>query len=222
MVILTDKELFIKAFEESEFKYYSSIKDITWQTSKEYENKMNSLIKKNNRIKFSTRANIKRSLIASIIALTVLFTGIMSVSATRLPFIEFVKKVFPKFNEITLSSQSTLPAQSIIKEYTISSISEKYKLISYSKDEFSVHYIWKNNNNEEIAFSQNILDTNFSIDNEHNYNEITINEHTAYYSQDDYGTLLIWTDGNYWFSINADNKSLYEVLKLQKNVKTVK
>lgn len=55
---------------------------------------MNKLIRKNNRIQLSTRRAVTKSLIAAIVAIMVLFAGLMSVAATREPIIEFIKKYF--------------------------------------------------------------------------------------------------------------------------------
>lgn len=149
------KDLFIKALLEAEELDNSKLKseeEIEWNFSKSFESKMNKLIKKNNRIKLSTRRKIRKGLIAAIIAVIVLFTGLMSVSATRTPFIEIIKEVFPQYNEITLSDESTPPVDTIETEYTLTDLPPEYVLDTYQKDEYSVFCIWKNNNNQEIVF----------------------------------------------------------------------
>lgn len=91
------RKLFIKAFLEAENASISNLKsenEIEWEFSEKFENSMNKLIKKNNHIQLSTRRTVRKGLLATIIALIVAFTGLMSVSATRESIIEFVKKVF--------------------------------------------------------------------------------------------------------------------------------
>lgn len=90
------KELFVKAFMEAERldnQKMPNEEEIKWEFSEKFERSMNKLIKKNDRIQLSTRRNIKKGLLAAIIAIIVLFTGLMSVSATRTPFIEFIKNI---------------------------------------------------------------------------------------------------------------------------------
>lgn len=53
-----------------------------WAFSRKFEKSMNTLIQKNKRIQLSTRRTVTKSLLAAIITIMVLFTGLMSVSAT--------------------------------------------------------------------------------------------------------------------------------------------
>lgn len=215
------KELFVKAFLEAEKLDNTQLKkekDIEWSFSKKFESSMKKLIKKNNRIRMSTRLKIRKGLIAAIIAIIVMFTGLMSVSATRTPFIEFIKKVFSQYNQITLSDESTPPVDTIETEYTLTDLPPGYVLDTYQKDEYSVFSIWKNNNNQEIVFSQQLLDSNFTIDNEHNYREIEINGNTAFYAEDENGAALVWSDGYYWFTIVVPKDNINDIKNLQEKI----
>lgn len=215
------KDLFVKAFLEAEKLDNAQLKkeeDIEWSFSKRFENSMNKLIKKNNRIGMSTRLKIRKGLIAAIIAIIVMFTGLMSVSATRMPFIEFIKKVFSQYNQITLSDESTQLVDTIETEYTLTDLPLGYVLDTYQKDEYSVFSIWKNNNNQEIVFSQQLLDTNFTIDNEHKYREIEINGNTAFYTEDENGAAIVWSDGYYWFTIVVPKDNINDIKNLQEKI----
>lgn len=215
------KSMFIKAFLEAEALDNAKLKsedEIEWDFSTKFEKSMEKLIKKNNTIKISTRRNIRKGLLAAIVAIIVLFTGLMSVTATRTPFIEFIKKVFPQYNEITLSEESTPPVDRIETEYTLTGLLEGFEVKEYQKEDFKVFTIWRDENNEEIVFSQKLLDTSFTVDNEHNYKELYINGHEAYYIEDESGAFLRWTDGYYWFIINVSEKYKDEIMILQKNI----
>lgn len=215
------KELFVKAFLEAEKLDNTQLKkeeDIEWSFSKKFESSMKKLIKKNNRIRMSTRLKIRKGLIAAIIAIIVMFTGLMSISATRTPFIEFIKKVFSQYNQITLSDESTPPVDTIETEYTLTDLPPGYVLDTYQKDEYSVFSIWKNNNNQEIVFSQQLLDSNFTIDNEHNYREIEINGNTAFYTEDENGAAIVWSDGYYWFTIVVPKDNINDIKNLQEKI----
>lgn len=216
------KELFIQSLIEVKDKELSKLKsedEIEWEFSEKFENSMNKLIKKNNRIQLSTRRTVGRGLLAAVIALIVAFAGLMSVSATRESIIEFVKKVFPNRNEITLSENSTLPVKRIETEYTLSDLLEEYELTTYEKDETGVFSSWRNSSdNSEIVLSQDILLVNMSIDNEHNYQEITINGYNAYLNQYEFNTCLTWTDGNYLFTLNIPNNINIDITELAKNI----
>lgn len=111
-----ERELFVKAFLDAEALDNSKLineEDIEWEFSEQFEKLMSKLIQKNNHISYSTRRHIRKGLIAAIVAIIVLFTGLLSVSATRTPIVEFVKRIFPQFNEITLSEDSVPKVDSI-------------------------------------------------------------------------------------------------------------
>lgn len=211
------KELFIKAFMEAERIDNSSLKsedEIEWDFSEKFEKSMNQLIKKNNHIKLSTRRKIRKGLLAAILAIIVAFTGLMSVSATRTPFVEFIKKVFPQFNEVTLSDEATPPVERIETEYTLTNLPEGYEIDTYQKDDLGIFSVWKNKNGDEIVLIQDLLDSNFSIDTEHTYEELYINDYQAYY----YASQLTWTDGVYWFTLGITNGDKIELIELSKNI----
>lgn len=211
------KELFIQALIEAKDKELSKLKsedEIEWEFSEKFENSMNKLIKKNNHIQLSTRRTVRRGLLAAIIALIVAFTGLMSVTATRTPFIEFIKKVFPQYNEITLSEESTPPVDKIETEYTLTALPEGFEVKEYQKDDLGILTVWENSNGNRIILMQDLLDSNFSFDNEHEYEELYINGYEAYY----YSSQLTWTDGIYWFTLGITNGEKSEILELAKNI----
>ena len=172
------KELFVKAFMEAERLDNAEIPsedEIQWEFSEKFVRSMDRLVKKNNRIMLSTRRTVTKGLLAAIIAVMVLFTGLMSVAATRKPIIEFVKKIFPQFNEITLSENSAPTIDKIETEYTLTNLPKGYEISEYKISDNEVFAVWVNESGEKIVFSQEILDSNISIDNEHEYREIEIN-----------------------------------------------
>ncbi len=211
------KKLFIQALIEAKDNELSKLKsedEIEWEFSEKFENSMDKLIKKNNHIQLSTRRTVRRGLLAAIIALIVAFTGLMSVSATRTPFIEFIKKVFPQYNEITLSEESTPPVDKIETEYTLTALPEGFEVKEYQKDDLGILTVWENSNGNRIILMQDLLDSNFSFDNEHEYEELYINGYEAYY----YSSQLTWTDGVYWFTLGITNGEKSEILELAKNI----
>ncbi len=216
------KKLFVQALIEAENKEISKLKgedEIEWEFSEKFENSMNKLIRKNIHIRLSTRRTVRRGLLAAIIALIAVFSGLMSVSATREPIVNFVKRVFSDHNEMTMSGNSVLPVDRIETEYTLCDLPEEYVLTTYEKDEIGVFSRWKSSvDNSEIVFSQDILLVNMSIDNEHNYRETVVNGYTAYLNQYEFNTSLTWTDGTYLFTLNVPNSLNIDITDLAKNI----
>lgn len=217
------KELFIKAFLEAERIDNSKLKsedEIEWDFSEKFEKSMNKLIKKNNHIKLSTRRNIRKGLLVAIVAIIVTFTGLMSVSAARTPFVEFIKSLDKRnsMTEIHLDPDSTPPVDTIETEYTLSYVPDGYKLKTYQKDELRVFIIWENDKNEEIVFSQSILDSNYSVDNENNYQEIIVNGYEAYLNEYELSSTLLWRDDCYWFNLIIPNSLDKNVIEMSKTI----
>ena len=213
--------MFIKAFLEAEALDNAKLKsedEIEWEFSEKFENSMNKLIKKNNTIKISTRRNIRKGLLAAIVAIIVLFTGLMSVTATRTPFIEFIKKVFSQYNEITLSKESTPPVDKIETEYTLTDLPDDFEMTEYQKDDLVVMSKWENQTGEEIVLFQEILDPNLSIDTEHNFQELNINGFEAYLMIAENNSVLSWTNGYYWFTLNVPNDLQKIIIDLAENI----
>lgn len=215
------KELFAKAFMEAERIDHNGLPGedkIEWYFSKKFEKSIDKLIRQNNRIQLSTRRTVTKSLLAAIVAVLILFTGLMSCAAIREPIVEFVKKVFPKYNEITLIESSIPPVDNFEIEYTLTNLPEGYELKEYQKYHFKLFSVWENENNEEIVFSQNLLDSSFTIDNEHGYREFEINGFKAYLTEDTSGAFLIWSDGYYWFTLNVPSSSKDEIIIMAENI----
>lgn len=215
------KSMFIRAFLEAEALDNAKLKsedEIEWEFSEKFENSMNKLIKKNNTIRISTRRNIRKGLLAAIVAIIVLFTGLMSVTATRTPFIEFVKKVFSQYNEITLSENSMSPVERIETEYTLTDLPDDFEMTEYQKDDLVVMSKWENQTGEEIVLFQEILDPNLSIDTEHNFQELNINGFEAYLMIAENNSVLSWTNGYYWFTLNVPNDLQKIIIDLAENI----
>lgn len=215
------KKLFVQAFMEAEQINNSKLKnedEISWEPSEKFEKSMNSLIRKNNHIKLSIRRKVKRGLLAAIIAVVVMFTGLMSVSASRQEIIKFIEENFPQHTQVELSKDSTLPVNKIETEYTLTDLPDGYKISEYQKEDHKIWRVWKNQNGEEIVFSQQLLNTSIGIDNEHNYKEFDINGYKAYLLEYDSSSILLWTDGDYWFTIIVPASCKEDIMMLQKNI----
>lgn len=198
------KKLFVQALIEAENKEISKLKgedEIEWEFSEKFENSMNKLIRKNNHIRLSTRRTVRRGLLAAIIALIAVFSGLMSVSATREPIVNFIMNKFGGTTEIK-ASESYIPTHKTIeKNYIITDIPEGYALYLYEENEHDNLTVWKNANGSILEFSQDLLSLSFSIDNKFNCKKLEINGYEAFYYTGENFACLVWTDGEYWFKV---------------------
>ena len=219
---ITNKELFINAFLEAEQitnKDYLNKDDFNFEFSDEFNKKMKKLIAKESRISFNHRKRISRALIAAIIATIIMFTGLMSVSASRQKIIEFIETIFPKYTQVELSEESAPTPDTIETAYTLGYVPDGYELEQYNQDEVSVFVIWKNNSGNEIVFSQNLLDSNISIDNEHEYETAELNGYTSYIYGDDNLCSITWNDENYRYVLATPSEFKDELIKMVENLR---
>lgn len=150
---MTNKELFVNAFIEAEKIEYTDYLDksfFTFEFSPKFEKKMSKLVSKEHLIKFSTRRKISKSLIAAVVAIIVMFSGLMSVSASRRKIIDFVESLSPGFLSIDLTKDSQ-PGNEIIKtEYTLKTVPDGFKIIQYDKNDYGVFCVWENESGEKL------------------------------------------------------------------------
>ncbi len=218
---MTNKELFVNAFadaEKIEYKNYLDKLLFTFDFSSNFEKKMLKLISKERRIKFSTRRKISKSFLAAVIATVIMFTGTMSVSATRRKAIDFIEKVFPKHITIELSDDSVPKYDYLQTEYTLSSVPNGYELTEYEKTEYSVWSVWKNVNGDEIVFSQAVVGGSMSVDNEHNLEYLKINGYKAYLITEEYNCTLVWNDSNYQYTIDVPMNEKDNIIQMAENI----
>ena len=218
---MTNKELFVNAFadaEKIEYKNYFDKLLFTFDFSSNFEKKMSKLISKERRIKFSTRRKISKSFLAAVIAAVIMFTGTMSVSATRRKAVDFIEKVFPKHITIELSDDSVPKYDYLQTEYTLSSVPNGYELTEYEKTEYSVWSVWKNVNGDEIVFSQAVVGGSMSVDNEHNLEYLKINGYKAYLITEEYNCTLVWNDSNYQYTIDVPMNEKDNIIQMAENI----
>lgn len=220
MIILTDNELFVKAFMEAEkrtYREYQNENEVEWEFSEKFENKMNQLLPAkateipHRRIKFSKRV------IAAIIAAIILACSVTAYAA-RNDIVEFFERVRRKDIEITLSENSAPTPDKIEKEYVLADVPDEFTLTEHKADNISTLSVWENSRGEQIAFSQSILDINISLDNEHKMTFLEINGYKAYLIEDNFGAYLRWTDGEYWFTLSVPNSQKNQIMDMQKNI----
>lgn len=218
---ITNKELFINAFLEAEQitnKDYLNKDDFNFEFSDEFNKKMKKLIAKESRISFNHRKRISRALIVAIIATIIMFTGLMSVSASRQKIIEFIETIFPKYTQVELSEESAPTPETIETAYTLGYVPEGYILKEYTSSDVNVFAVWTNENGDEIVFFQNLLDSNISIDNEHYYKTIEINGNKAYLCIEGNTFTLLWSDGFYYYRIYLPAELKEKSTEIVKNI----
>ncbi|WP_296967696.1 DUF4367 domain-containing protein [uncultured Eubacterium sp.] len=218
---MTNKELFVNAFIEAEKIEYAGYLDksfFTFEFSPKFEKKMSKLVSKEHLIKFSIRRKISKSLIAAVVAIIVMFTGLMSVSASRRKIIDFVETLFPGYVSIDLTKDSQLDDETIKTEYTLKTVPDGFKIVQYDRNDYGVFCLWRNENGEQLVFSQDTMSASITIDNEHYFERTLINGNKAYIYGEGKNLYITWNDGTYWFDIGADSIDKETLIAYAENI----
>lgn len=219
---ITNKELFINAFLEAEQitnKDYLNKDDFNFEFSDEFNKKMKKLIAKESRISFNHRKRISRALIAAIIATIIMFTGLMSVSASRQKIIEFIETIFPKYTQVELSEESAPTPETIETAYTLGYVPEGYILKEYTSSDVNVFAVWTNENGDEIVFTQDLLNGNIAVDNENIYEEIFINNYKAIIYGANNSIAICWNDDYYRYVLATPSEFKDKLIKMVENLR---
>lgn len=219
---MTNKALFIQAFTDAEritnAGYADKAAFAHYTFSDRFEKRMQRLIARHNRISLGTRRRLSRALLAAVLALLILLTGLMSVSASRKKILEFLVTTFSNGTEVLVLDTPSDTPQTIETAYTLSAVPKGFSLVQDDMDNLGVMTIWRNSAGEEIAFYQELLSMSFSFDTENKYEEINLNEYPAYMYWADSTCGFCWSDGSYWFSISAPIEYKNDLINMAKTI----
>lgn len=193
-----------RAFREAASVEFRSIptddSEIDFEFSKEFERKMDKLIKKERTLHSRFLNGTAKRIAVIAAALIILFAATFSISAARIPIIEFFVKVYDTFTEYFFEGNKN---ETIEKEYEITSLPEGFVLEDSFSDEQTVINKYRNSDNDFISFSQSVdPNLSFQIDDEHSKDTtVNISGNQVYlYSLDD-SICAVWIESGYAFKI---------------------
>lgn len=186
--------------------------------SKEHEVKMQKLFK-SERNKIFFKSFKKYSVrVASILLVFIIFSAIsiFSVSAWRVKFLNFVfdsKKPNTEF-EFGDTKGNTYSSDEMTFEY----IPDGFELVKSVSNESNV-YLKFENNGLYFSFSLNSIEGKIGIDTENGkIEELTINGYEAVYSENKKINALIWSNGEFAFTI-IGNIPKEDIIKIAEKLK---
>lgn len=191
--------------------------DITFDITTHFENKMKVLIQKANKPTWHWFNPSYKKVVALVAALIIMFTMTFSVSAIRIPVVEFLTNVYETFIEFLFEGDTS---DDISIRYTFKEVPNGFKVVDNYEDKTTFQTTYKNKNGDIIDLYQLITDdTNYSLDSEQgNIKVITINGNkTNLYIQDNYAQ-AVWIEGNSLMTLSyegsIDEEQLIELIKL--------
>ena len=192
----------------------------------EYEKAMNALIQRSKKPKPRYFNTLSKRVAGIAAALLIVFGCSMTVSAVRLPFVEFLSNTYDKYVEIFFDSSDIEKAPSVIETvYTLGYVPEGYEMESKLIERYRANFSWKNKNGNSIEFNQYVLDGTIHIDYEQS-DILLIEENGAYiYFKEAYGLkTYYWNNNEYQFCLQIidDDISTEDGVELIRSVKEYK
>lgn len=202
-----------------EVKAYKNLPDEEFEFSNEFEQKIKEINKKRKSLLYRATKTVPRRVALVLAAVIMTFCLMMTISAIRIPVINFFVNVYEEFigiffdeeeedfNIPTTIEQVHLPTY-MVNGY-IQTDSQKFRDIAET--------YWANDSNLIILY-QEIMEEEFKMnfDNNHiGYEKIFINNKIVYYILDKGEYMLLWNDGSYVYTlILPENIPLIEIEKI--------
>lgn len=203
--------------EQKELHRFKNLQNENVEISEEFENNIYKLARKRKTFIWQATKTVPRKIAVVFIAAIITFCMMMSISAIRIPVINFFVNVYEEFISIFVDEE-----EGYIKPQTIVSVSlPSYTIEGYYLED-SQNYgqdaesIWFNENGEVIILSQHILENEFQsfIDNKNlNFQTENANGLTLYFVVKNQYYQIFWTKNGYLFSLNCSETIPFAKIK---------
>lgn len=196
--------------------------DIIFDISASFENKMKVLIQKENKATWHWFNPSYKKVVALVAALMIMLTMTFSVSAIRIPIVEFFTNVYETFMEFLFEGDTS---DDISTRYTFKENPNGFKIVATYEDETILQTTYKNKTGDVIELSQTITDdTNHSLDLEQgNIKVITINGNSINLYLNDQVSQAIWIEKDSLMTLtyegSIDEEKMIELLNLIESTK---
>ena len=140
---------------------------------------------------------------AVLLAVGIAFCGMLGISAVKRPFTEFMIHVYEAFNEVFFGEKEVAKAPSVIETvYTLQNVPRGNGLTEKHITDYEVKFFWTNENGENIVFTQMLLDTKSTLDNETADFDIIYIDNVRYaVVKKDGKQAFYWNDNHYAYSL---------------------
>lgn len=202
--------------EQKELKRFKTLPDKNAELSDEFENSIQKLAKKRKTLIWQATKTVPRRIAVVFVAAIITFCMMMSISAIRIPVINFFVNIYEEFISIFVEDDEAIEIPDNIEVvYKPSYIMNGYSEISSTNTGKCVETIWIDNNGYVLIFTQDILESDYQtqLDNkEIDYIDANFSNNSVKYFSKNGQYFFIWTNGYYLFElICSDNIPLNEI-----------
>lgn len=200
--------------EREELRLLDSLTSEKYEFSDEHKARMKRMVDKYEHSNKTMPKKLSIILVAAILAITL----IMSISAIRIPVVNFFVEIYESFISIFVDSNETNDTSVIQEIYTPQYIPENYQNSQNFSNDYEIQTTWLNTidgkiikiNQRKLSDSQSYIDFENS-----NYNEMMIDQQKVYYMIRNNTIMVVWCNEQYFFMISCPEKlGLEEIEKI--------
>lgn len=191
--------------EQKEVKRFKNLPNKKIELSEEFENGIQKLAKKRKTLVWQATKTVPRRIAVVFVAAIITFCMMMSISAIRIPVINFFVNIYEDFISIFVEEDETIKIPDSIEEiYYPSHTINGYYEISSNNFETHVETIWMNDSGNVMILMQDVLESDYQaqLDNkELNYIDANFSNYSVKYYSKNGQFFFIWTNGYYLFEL---------------------
>lgn len=202
--------------ERKELNRFKSLPNENIELSEEFEKEIQKLAKKRKMLIWQATKTVPRRIAVVFAAVIITLCMMMSISAIRVPIINFFVNVYEEFISIFVEEDETIETPDSIEViYQPSYIMDGYFEISSNKFETYVETIWMDSNGNVLIYTQDVLEDDYQtqIDNrEVDYVDANFANDTVKYFSKNGQYFFVWTNQYYLFEfVCPSNVQLNEI-----------
>lgn len=180
--------------------------------SPRYQKRMERLIKRQKQSYWKYVNTVGKRVAVFAVVLILTFALSMSVSAVRKPIVEFFVNVYEKFVEFFYDEDDVARAPETIETvYTLGYVPEEYELAREEIGDLVTHFVWTNEIDDQITFSQGLLGGYSLMDNESsNYKIYYMGDMSVACLEKENNKYYYWYTEDYRFTLHISREVSYE------------
>lgn len=198
-----------------------SLNEITF--SEKFEKQMQKLIKSQKKPYYNMTNTVGKRFACVLVAIIILFTMMMSVSAIREPFIKYIVNMYEKYSQVFFSEETSITPETF-EVYMPEYIPDGYSLVNQEKSTQGLYnYIdFEDANGTSLNFEQTTATGHININTEGvEVKKIYINNYEAIYWENNMNLCcVLYTDGTYNFTVICHKESVNqeEIIKIAESI----
>lgn len=205
--------------EQKEVMRFKNLPCQNTELSKEFENNIHKLAKKRKNLIWQATKTVPRRIAFVFIAAIITFCMMMSISAIRLPVVNFFVNIYEEFISVFIEEDEDVEIPNTIEEiYHPSYMIDNYTLLSNTANDNYVENIWMDTSNNIMILTQDILKTDYQVhlDNQGvNYQPANFTNTNVHFMSKNGQYIFIWTNEYYLFELICSTQTeLDEIEKL--------